>query len=279
MKIAKSRIHLSPDHPSLLLELPEEAGTFAPVVMDPGGVLVDGYRRFQIQPGPEIDAVCVESTNVFEAALSMNRRSRAWDDLDCFLWARWARSLDVEPALQITRFPPELHNADIPVLRLLAARSLTLRQAALILHSPLPYRPFFQDFLGKSIRINNNETADFIHMSVDLKKLLKLNTIQEVVERVEGSTPDLDTRRRGERLLKGMRVLRYPYYQEKSDEFVSCWRELDLGRNIQVDRAHFLERGRLEITVTSTSYHEMKDSLAKLAQSLESPLWRKIWKE
>lgn len=279
MKIAKSRVQLSPGHPSLLLDLPEDRGLFAPVVMDPAGMLVDGYRRFRIQPGPEIEAVCVESTNIFEAALSMNRHSRAWDDVDCFLWARWAQSLKVEPNLPITRFPAVLHDADIPLLRLLAARNLTLRQAALILQSPLPYRPFFQDFLHKSIRLNNNETADFMHMCVDLKKILKLANIQDVVERVEDGTTELDARRRGERLLKGMRILRYPYYQKKSDEFVACWRELDLGPSVQVDRARFLEHGKMEITVTSASYREMQDSLERIALSLESPSWRKIWEE
>lgn len=281
MRVGKNSIHLSPGHPSLLLNLPVETAPYAPVVIDPTGTLIDGYRRYQLQAGPEIEAVPANVANIFEAALAMNQRTRTWDDLDCFLWDRWARSLGVEPELKVSRFPAELKQADDSMLRLLAERKLTLRQAVLILQSPLPYRPFFQRFLHESIRINNNETAAFIHMSIDLKKSLKAASIEQVVARVEGdsSGPDYDPRRRGERLLKGMRVLRYPYYQRKLNEFDSSWRELQLGREVQADRSHFLERGKLELTLTSSSLQEMKEILARLMHSVESPLWRKIWEE
>lgn len=281
MKICKDSIRLSPGHPSLLLNLPAENALYAPVVIDPSGTLIDGYRRYMLQSGPEIEAVPANVTNVFEAALAMNQRTRTWDDLECFLWDRWGRSLGVEPDLKVGRFPAELKHADDSVLRLLAARKLTLRQAVLILQAPLPYRPFFQRFLDDSVRLNNNETAAFIHMCIDLKQRLKAASIEEVVARVEGgsSEPDMDPRRRGERLLKGMRVLRYPYYQRKLSEFDSSWRELHLGREVQADKSHFLERGKLELTLTSSSLQEMKEILARLMHSVESPLWRKIWEE
>lgn len=278
MNISKDEIRLSPAHPSLLLDLPPENGPYAPVVMDDSGTLIDGYRRYFLQPGPGIDAVCIAAP-VFETALAMNRRTRIWDDLDCFFWDRWARSLGVEPDLNVSRFPAELHEADDSMLRLLAARRLTLRQAALILQAPLPYRPFLQQFLHQSIRLNNNETAAFIHMCVDLKKMLRAASIEDMIAEIEGDPGEPDPRRRGELLLKGMRVLRYPYYQRKLSEFDSAWRALDLGREFRTDRSHFLERGKLEIHITTSSHREMKEVVARLAQSLESPLWRKIWDE
>lgn len=277
MKVAKRDIRLSSDHPSLLLDLAPEESLQAPIIIDPAGTLVDGYRRFRLSTRDEIEALEMQCTNLYEAAFELNRRTRLWDDVDCFLWNRWSESLGAKQSLPLHRVHGALLNATDEMLRLIANRRLTLRQCVLILESPPAYQPFFLKFLSESIRLNNNETAVFIDFCRDLKNILNLPRIEDVVLKIEGQNGSQGAR--GERLLKGMRVLRYPYYQKKLDEFAASWRELDLGENIQTNRNHFLERGKLEITFTSGSYREMKQAVERLFRSVESPLWRKIWEE
>lgn len=279
MKIPKSEIRIAPQHPSLYPDLRQEDALCAPVVIDASRTLVDGYRRFRILPQDEIAVVELGAVPLFETALALNLRSRLWDEIDCFFWNRWALSLGVPVNLPLMRFPEELDSADEPLLKLIANRKLTLRQAALILQSPMPYRPFFQSFLSDSIRLNNNETAAFMNLCIDLKQMLHLVRIEDLIAKVEEGVPANDARSRGDRLLKAMRVLRYPYYQKKLGEFATSWRLLELGGNVQADRSQFLERGKLQITITSGSYQELKKSVEKLSSSMESPLWRKIWEE
>ena len=290
MKIAKREIHLSSQHPSLLVDLPPAETLAAPVLIDASGTLIDGYRRFRLSTGDEIDAVEMKITNVFEAAHELNLRTRLWDDADCFLWSRWASGSGTTLSLPCRPIQGSLLQAPEPMLRLIANRKLTLRQCMLILESPPAFQPFLQQFLSESIRLNNNETAVFIDLCRDLKQILKLPRIEDVVAHVDSQDAPAvipppfrsegnHARARGERLLKGMRVLRYPYYQKKQGEFASSWRELDLGENIQTNRNHFLERGKLEITFTSGSYREMKQTIERLFNSVESALWRKIWEE
>jgi hypothetical protein len=211
----------------------------------------------------------------------MNRNTRIWDDTDCFLWMRWAGEFGATaPALPMTRFAEELGEADESLLRLIARRTLRLRQAMIILRAPLTYRSFFLKMLSECIQLNNNETILFVDWSCDLKKRLKAAKLEDVFTQptlVGALTSVSDSRQRGERLLKEMRLLRYPEYQKKSEEFTSYWQQLDVGQNVQVKKDRFLENGKLDITLSAGSHQEMMQSVDRLYRSLNSPWWERIW--
>ena len=90
MKIRKQEIYLSPDHPSTLLDFEAAIDFAAPLVLNRTEFLsmatedINSCKEILLRP-------CKSCENVFEAAYEMNLRSRTWDELDCFLWARWAR--------------------------------------------------------------------------------------------------------------------------------------------------------------------------------------------
>lgn len=284
MKLSKNRIKVSEAHPSLQLELQPQSILASPVVIDLDGNLVDGYRRFQLAEGDDIEGITMPVESIFHAALELNRRTRLWDSIDCFFWARWARQMGVtEPALPLTRFPEELFSLSDTLLSLLAKRRLTLRQAILLIHAPRRYQDFFQQLFGETILLNDNETAAFIEMVSDLKTILAKTELQDVfledsLSRVLGSI-DLTPKQRGEQLLKEMRRLRYPYYQKKSDEFSLLWQQLDLGKGVHANKKMFLERGILEITWSASSHEEARERAERLCRSMSSQVWSEIWEE
>ncbi len=284
MNLSKNKIKLSEAHPSLLLDLQAQSVLAAPVVIDMDGNLVDGYRRFQLQEGDDIEGITMPVESVFHAALALNRQTRHWDGIDCFLWSRWARRIGiVDPVLPLTRFPDELFALPDLLLSMLAKRRLTLRQAILLVHAPQRYRDFFQRLFRETIVLNDNESAAFIEIASDLKTILGKKDLEQVFQvttlsRILGAM-DLTPRQRGEQLLKEMRRLRYPYYQKKSDEFSSLWQELDLGKGVHANKRMFLERGILEITWSASSPEEARDRAEKLCQSMSSQVWNEIWKE
>jgi hypothetical protein len=112
-------------------------------------------------------------------------------------------------------------------------------------------------------------------------KLLKLPAADKffslkVFDRILGDSV-LNRKQKGERLLVEMRVLRYPYYTRKSKDFSSYWGQLGLDPFIQAKKSAFLERGCLEIALSAASLEEFKEKVSLLYQTLESPVWKKIW--
>lgn len=289
MKVHKEKIRLSPDHPSLLLNLrscekiEKEPFIFAPVVIDQHGTLVDGYRRYQLTDDVEVDVVQREVTNLFEAAFDLNRNTRAWDPVDQFLWSRWASSLHVATDRVSSNFPDILKHAPNPVLEALAQRKLQLRQAQLILDAPAKYQSFLLELLTQTIHLNINETATLIEMGCDLVSVLNKRTIPDVFSGTPLAeilqNPSLSPRQKGESLLKVMRILRYPEYHKKVEAFSVLWRQLGLEPSIRIKKAQFLERGILEMTLTSGSLDEMKEKVHAFSRSLDSPIWDKIWED
>jgi hypothetical protein len=277
----KNEIRLSEKHPSLLENCFPKAEVFSPVIVTSDSILTDGYRRFQMEDKTHIDVVEMNVPCLFSAAVEMNRNTRNWDDIDCFLWSRWGNSLGVENhPLAVRSFPPELNQAPDTILSALANRRLELGQAVRILQAPSAAWSFFAEFLSSQVRLNVNETANFIDMTFDLANRWQTKNLKEVLanEKLQtilderGKTP----RQTGEALLKEMRNLRYPLYQQKTQELSSAWRQLNLEK-LQAKKSLFLDRGVLEITIRARSREEMSKRIKELFESLTSPAWDRIW--
>lgn len=277
----KNEILLSQKHPSLLENNFPKAAVYSPVIVGFDSILIDGYRRFQMEEKSNIDAVERNVPCVFSAAVEMNRNTRDWDEIDCFLWSRWAKSLGVENhPLSLRSFSPELNDPPDIILSALASRHLELRQAVRILQAPSGTWPFFVEFLSSQVRLNVNETADFMDMTFDLANRWQTRNLKEVLanEKLQtilnekGKSP----RQTGEALLKEMRNLRYPLYQQKTQELSSAWRQLNLEK-LQAKKTLFLDRGILEITIRARSQEEMSKKIKELFESLTSPAWNRIW--
>ncbi len=284
MKILKQEIYLSPMHPSMLLPLQPQSILYAPLVIDQNSNLIDGYRRFQLLQNDSIEATQISVENIFEAAYEINLRSRAWDEIDCFLWKRWARSMGADTSkLPGQRLPAILESASIPMLTLLAQRKITIRQAALIQEAPPATHEYLLDLLSDVIHLNDNETAEFIRMAWDVKIRERISGLRNLLETdpffVILQDRRLSPKRRGEALLKELRAVRYPLYQKKLEQFTSDWQQLNLGRGIQAKNNSFIERGVLEISFASKSLEELKDHINRLSESLALPEWARIFEE
>jgi len=284
MKIPKQDIHLSPLHPSMLLTIPPQSILYAPLVIDQNKNLIDGYRRFQLLEGNSIEVTQVLAENIFDAAYEMNLRSRTWDDIDCFLWRRWAQAIGADPGrLPIQRQSSILESASTPMLTRLAERKITLRQAALIQEAPPSTHEYLLNLLSEVIQLNDNETAEFIRMAWDVKVREQIAGLKGLLE-TDPFLVILQDRRyspkqKGEALLKELRAVRYPLYQKKLEKFTSDWQQLNLGRGIQAKSNSFVERGVLEISFASKSLEELKDHINRLSESLASPEWARIFEE
>jgi hypothetical protein len=278
----KSEILLSEKHPSFLEKSFSKTDVYSPVIVSFDSILIDGYRRFQMEQKAHIDAVEMNVPCLFSAAVEMNRNTRDWDEIDCFLWSRWANSLGVvNHSLNHRSFSPELEHAPNIILSALANRQLELRQAIRILQAPSRTWPFFVELLSSQVRLNVNETANFMDLTFDLANRWQTKDLKEVLsnEKLQailqenGKAP----RQTGEALLKEMRNLRYPLYQQKTQELSSAWRQLDLEK-LQAKKTLFLDRGILEITIRARSQEEMSKRIKELFESLTSPAWKRIWK-
>jgi len=284
MKIPKQDIHLSPLHPSMLLTIPPQSILYAPLVIDQNKNLIDGYRRFQLLEGNSIEVTQVLAENIFDAAYEMNLRSRTWDDIDCFLWRRWAQAIGADPGrLPIQRQSSILESASTPMLTRLAERKITLRQAALIQEAPPSTHEYLLNLLSEVIQLNDNETAEFIRMAWDVKVREQIAGLKGLLE-TDPFLVILQDRRyspkqKGEALLKELRAVRYPLYQKKLEKFTSDWQQLNLGRGIQAKSNSFVERGVLEISFASKSLKELKNHIDRLSESLASPEWTRIFEE
>lgn len=284
MKILKQDIRLFPTHPSMLLFLQPQSILSPPLVIDQNGNLIDGYRRYQLQEGDFIEAVQISIENVFEASYEMNLRSRTWDDIDCFLWKRWARSIGADAnRLPSRHHPAVLESASIQLLTGLGQRRITMRQALLIQEAPEVAQDYLLDLLSNRINVNDNETAELIRMAWDMKIRQKTAGIRGLFEYEPFvsilQNIKLSPKQRGEALLKELRTVRYPIYQKKLEQFTSDWQQLKLGRGIQAKGNSFVERGVLEISFASTSLEELKNHINRLSASLDSPVWARIWEE
>src|SRR5206468_3721526 len=112
MKVRKEEIQLSPLHPSLQISLVPEKLVMNPVVIRKDGTLIDGYRRYQLCPYAEIEAVEMDG-ELFQTAVSLNFRTRKWDEAECFLWIRWARSLGADASgMPFHQFAADLFAAE-----------------------------------------------------------------------------------------------------------------------------------------------------------------------
>jgi hypothetical protein len=284
MKVRKQDIQLSPEHPSPLLELKKQLIVTAPLVINADGILVDGYRRYQLHEGEFIEVVQIDLNDVFDTAYQMNLHTRKWDDVDCFLWTRWAREIGANAIrLPIQRYSYAIESASKEILRLMADRKITMRKAILIQESPVPARDFFVDLLTNVVSVNDNEAADLIRMSWDTKTKLKAGSVSTLFQTEPFAgilrNSGLSARQKGEALLKELRSVRYPLYQEKLEHFTSNWHQLNLGRGVLAKGSSFIERGVLEISFTSSSLEELKENIRRLATSLDSESWARIWKE
>lgn len=284
MKVLKQQIHLSPMHPSMLLALQRQSILHAPLVIDENGNLIDGYRRVQLLGDDSIEVIQISVENIFEAAYEMNLRTRTWDDIDCFLWKRWAHSIGADASrLPAQRQAELLESASIPLLTLLAQRKITIRQAQLIQEAPPVTHEYLLNLLSEIIHLNDNETADFIRMAWDVKIRDQISGLRKLLES-EPFVVILQERRyspkqKGEALLKELRSVRYPLYQKKLEQFTSDWQQLNLGRGIQAKGNSFVERGVLEISFASKSLKELKNHINRLSESLASPEWVRIFEE
>ena len=277
----KSEIILSPDHPSLLEEVVGSVEIYAPVVVNHECMLVDGYRRYLAAPGEEIESVCLDLPDVFLAAFQMNRNTRTWDDVDCFLWNRWAQSLNVQDShLPKDNFPVSLNQASPLILNALARRKLLFPQAVRILQAPPRTWPFFVEFLSSKIQLNGNETANFLDMTFDLANRAGTKKFSEVFEEDTLQNilfdPALTRKQKGDHLLKAMRSLRYPLYEGKTEELSSAWEELKL-RKWQAKKDLLLEKGVLELTIRARSQEDLSRQVQELFDSVNSPVWNRIW--
>jgi hypothetical protein len=284
MKILKQEIHLSPMHPSMLLALQPQSILYAPLVIDQNRNLIDGYRRFQLLQDDSIEATQISVENIFEAGYEMNLRSRTWDEIDYFLWKRWANSIGSNASnLPAQRVPAILESAPIRMLTLLAQRKITMRQATLIQDAPPATHEYFLDLLSEVVHLNDNETAEFIRLAWDVKVRERVSGLAKLLETgpfvVILQDRRLSPKQRGEALLKELRAVRYPLYQKKLEQFTSDWQQLNLGRGIQAKSNFFVERGVLEISFASKSLEELKDFINRLSESLVSPEWARIFEE
>jgi hypothetical protein len=284
MKILKQDIRLSPMHPSTLLSLQPQSILSAPLVIDQNRNLIDGYRRFQLIDNDSVEVVELSVENIFEAGYEMNLRTRSWDEIDCFLWKRWATFIGADVSrLPAQRVSPVLGSASIPMLALLAQRKITIRQAVLIQEAPEATHEYLLDLFSEVIHLNDNETAEFIRMAWDVKIREGASSLMRLLE----SEPFLvilqdrrhSPKQRGEALLKELRSVRYPLYQKKLEQFTSDWQQLNLGRGIQAKGNSFVERGVLEISFASKSLEELKSHINRLSESLDSPVWPRIFDE
>lgn len=282
MKLHRNEIRLSPSHPSLLLNLQPESFAFAPLVVEGQGMLIDGYRRFQLSHDDELECSVFDTTNVFEAAREMNRNTRTWDQTDCLLWSRWLESFPD----RISAFTPEpmepLRKAPILLWQALAERKIVPRQAVLLMEAPARHRALLTDLITGPVHLNANETAYFIEMACDLTHILKQNDLSGLFQAAGLSrilTSPMDRRQRGEALLKAMRVLRYPEYQKNLQLFTELWQELDLENVLRIHKARFLERGVMEIVLSCRSAAELREKSSRLQESLLSAVWDKIFQE
>ena len=278
----KKDILLSPNHPSLLENSFYKSRVYAPLLVDQHSNLIDGYRRFRVIEDEEtVQPVRIDVPSIYHAALELNRNTRRWDDIDTFFWTRWAESLGVvDHALTKKRFPDELAGAPLSLLSALANRKLQLGQAVRILQAPSRTCSFFTETLSSMIRLNVNETANFIDWVFDLANRWKTKDLGDVLE--NDALKDivcrqgLDPRQKGEALLKEMRKLRYPLYQRKLEEFSTAWHRLHLDQ-MQVKRGLFLDRGVIELTIRARSQQEMSNQVKELWESLGSAEWNRIW--
>jgi hypothetical protein len=278
----KSDIVLSPKHPSMLENDFIKSSLYAPVVVNQDSILMDGYRRYQMEVKAEIAAVQMEVEGLFIAAFEMNRNTRTWDEIDHFFWGRWADSLGVENTIPgAKRFPSDIANAPEETLSALANRRLQLGQVMKIMQCPASTWTFFTRMLSSMVRLNVNETALFLDMTFDLANRWQIKNVKEVMENEILQSilreKDVDSRRKGTALLKAMRNLRYPLYQRKTDELSAVWQQLKLDK-IQANLGLFLDRGVLELTVRARSQEEMSKKVKELFESLSSPAWNRIWK-
>jgi hypothetical protein len=284
MKTTKNQIQLSKAHPSLLLDLQHQTVEFiAPLIVNETGVLVDGYRRYQLL-GEEVEVIRIPTSRIFEPALELNQRTRIWDESDCLLWHKWAMSLGIEKP----RFPGEPYSTDLLDFdtywwRLVAQRKLLPRQVSILSNAPRRYQRFLGEILTELIQLNANETRDFVEMVSDLSNQRKDREIKSLFEMspislilADGS---LTPKQRGERLLREVRVLRYPYYQQQLSEFSGIWKELELESEFHARRNAFIERGVLELSFSANSLQEMRKRVGKLYRSLDSSLWKKVWED
>jgi hypothetical protein len=284
MKISKQEIHLSPMHPSMLLTLPAQSILYAPLVIDQNRNLIDGYRRFQLLQGDSIEVTQISVENIFDAAYEMNLKTRSWDEIDCFLWKRWADSIGSDTGkLPLQRRSAALESASTAMLTLLAERKITMRQAALIQEAPPATHEFLLRLLSEMIHLNDNETAEFIRMCWDIKIREQFSSVKALLE-TQRFLDILQDRRyspkqKGEALLKELRAVRYPLYQKRLEQFTSDWQQLKLGRGIQAKGNSFVERGVLEISFASKSLEELKNHINRLSESLASPEWARIFEE
>jgi hypothetical protein len=285
MRIARNQIRLSEDHPSLFLELePQKADFSAPLIMNREGFLIDGYRRFQLLVEEELEVAQIDTNLIYPPAFSLNQRTRNWDETDCFLWFRWAKHLGVvTTGLPFVHFPDVLFDADRSILKLIAQRKLLLRQAQILLGAPQKYRPILIYMLSEDVQLNVNETRDLVEMLTDLANQNKPRDIREVTKHPALSAvladKSLNLKQKGERLLREVRVLRYPYIQRKLGEFSENWRDLQLEPDIQTKKNLFVERGVLELNLSARSFEEMRKKVERLCRSLTSELWNKIWEK
>lgn len=277
----KNEIFLSPNHPSLLEEHSLQSTLFPPLIVSADRVLIDGYRRYRALQTPDVPAIQMEVTSLYDAAFQINRNTRVWDEIDIFFWTRWAESLGSRIThLPRKQFPDELKSAPPAVLTALVNRQILLGQAIRILQAPASTWPFFVEMLSSVIRLNVNETAQFMDITFDLanrQKSKNLNTVLEVepLQQILNK-PGMNARQKGEALLKGMRKLRYPLYQRKIEELSTAWRQLNLER-LRVKKSLFLERGILELTITARSLNDLSEQVRELFESLQSSGWSRIW--
>jgi hypothetical protein len=277
----KNEIILVSNHPSLLENSFFKSQFSAPVIVDQHSNLIDGYRRFYANDLDEIATVQIEVHSIYQAAFELNRNTRRWDDIDTFLWSRWAKSLGIDHAqASAKRFSYELMDAPVPILSALSNRKLQLGQAVRILQTPASACLFFTELLSSVVRLNVNETANFIDMMFDLANRWKTKSFKDVLEHesfkaILGKSA-LDSRQKGEALLKEMRKLRYPLYQRKSEELSTAWHRLHLDQ-MHAKKGLFLDRGVLEITIRARSQQEMSQQVKELYETLDSPAWKRIW--
>jgi hypothetical protein len=284
MKISKREIHLLPMHPSMLLTLQPQSILYAPLVIDENKNLIDGYRRLQLLESDSIEVTQISVEKIFDAAYGMNLKTRTWDEIDCFLWKRWAQSIGSDASgLPMQRQSSVLESASTALLTLLAERKITMRQAALIQEAPPATHQYLLRLFSEVIHLNDNETAELIRMAWDVKTREEISSLKALLE--TGRFLDIlqdrrySPKQKGEALLKELRAVRYPLYQKKLEQFTSDWQQLKLGRGIQAKSNSFVERGVLEISFTSKSFEELKNHINQLSESLASPEWARIFEE
>jgi hypothetical protein len=265
----------------MLLDLAPQRGSFAPLVIDQNGLLIDGYRRWQLALGDQVDAVEMQTGNLFDSAFELNLHSRVWDSIDRFLWLRWAESMKTKTDRIKASFPEVLAQTPRDMLKTLAARKLQLRQLQLILEAPDRLRQSLHTLLTERIELNPNETARLIEMVCDLLSRFRKRSMQSLFDEpvfaeVLGN-PALTPKQKGEALLKAIRILRYPEYQKRLKEV--SFLAFELERFATMRKSEFVERGVLEITIRADCIERMDENLSNARLILVSPEWNKIWED